>query len=320
MSNANNTGGADKRGIENLRGVIPASQIPRRLALWQVALLAAAILVPPAGIAQTPASDAFHFAILGDRTGEAEPGVYERVWQEVAAEHPAFVVSVGDTIQGLNDATADAEWRQVQRILAPFRTYPLYLAPGNHDIWSDLSERGFQKYAGHPPHYSFDYAQAHFTVLDNSRSDELSAEEMAFLERDLEVHKAQPVKFIVSHGPSWLIPVILEDSNFPLHQVAKKYGVRYVIAGHLHQMLHVDLDGVMYLSMASSGGHLRASGKYEDGWFFGDTRVDVRGADVEFRIEELKAPYGQGRITAPLDWGKAGLTKLNAGHPSQVGR
>lgn len=320
MSKEDRGADANKRGMKNFRGVIPASQIPRRLALWQVVLLIAAILAPQAGIAQTRAPDSFHFAILGDRTGETEPGVYERVWQEVAAEHPAFVVSVGDTIQGLNDATADAEWRQVERILAPFRAYPLYLAPGNHDIWSDLSERAFRKYAGHPPHYSFDYAQAHFTVLDNSRSDELSADEMTFLEKDLELHKAQAVKFIISHRPSWIIPVILENSNFPLHQVAKKYGVRYVIAGHLHQMLHVDLDGVMYLSMASSGGHLRASGKYEDGWFFGHTRVDVRGTDVEFQIEELKAPYGQGRITTPTDWGKSGLTELNSGRPSQVGR
>jgi len=296
------------RGIGDVRGVILASQIPRRLALWPLAFLAAAILAPPAGIAQTRPPDSFHFAILGDRTGETEPGVYERVWQEAAAEHPAFVVSVGDTIQGLNDATADTEWRQVERILAPFREFPLYLASGNHDIWSDLSEGAFQKYARHPRHYSFDYAQAHFVVLDNSRVDELSAEEMTFLENDLELHKAQPVKFIISHRPSWLVPVIFENSNFPLHQLAKKYGVRYVIAGHLHQMLHVDLDGVMYLSMGSAGGHLRASGKYEDGWFFGHTRVDVRGDDVQFQIEELKAPYGQGRITRPTDWGKAGLT------------
>jgi 3',5'-cyclic-AMP phosphodiesterase len=267
----------------------------------------AALVLACAAPAQTQAPDSFHFAILGDRTGEAVPGVYERAWQEVAAEHPAFVVSVGDTIQGLDDAAADAEWRQVERILDPFRRFPLYLAPGNHDIWSQLSERAFEKYAGHAPQYGFDYGPAHFTILDNSRSDQLSGDEMAFLEKDLELHKAQPLKFIVSHRPSWLINVIFGNPDFPLHQLAKKYGVRYVIAGHIHQMLHVDLDGVMYLSMGSSGGHLRASGKYEDGWFFEHTRVNVSGKDVDFQIEEMKPPYGQGRVTAAKDWGKAGL-------------
>ena len=44
------------------------------------------------------APDSFRFAILGDRTGEAQPGVYEQVWKEVAAESPVFVVSVGVVI------------------------------------------------------------------------------------------------------------------------------------------------------------------------------------------------------------------------------
>ena len=48
--------------------------------------------------------DAFQFVVLGDRTGEAQPGVYERVWREASAEQPAFVVSVGDTIEGFHDA------------------------------------------------------------------------------------------------------------------------------------------------------------------------------------------------------------------------
>ena len=281
----------------------------RRTGSSWLAALAAAWLIMPALSAPAQQTDSFHFAILGDRTGEVQPGVYERVWQEVAAEDPAFVLSVGDTIQGLKDASADSEWRQVEQILAPYRRYPLYLAPGNHDIWSEPSERAFRKYAGHAPHYSFDYGPAHFTILDNSRADQFSAEELVFLEKDLEAHKAQPVKFIVSHRPSWLVDVLFRNSNFALHQLAKKYGVRYVIAGHLHRMLHVDLDGVTYLSMGSSGGHLRGSEKYEDGWFFGHARVDVRGQEVIFRIEELKPPYGQGRITNPNDWGVAGLAQ-----------
>ncbi len=263
-----------------------------------------------------PASDSFRFAILGDRTGEAQPGVYEQVWKEVAAENPAFVLSVGDTIQGMSNASAEAEWREVDRILKPFRRYPLYLVPGNHDIWSAESERLFQQYAKHAVRYSFDYGQAHFTVLDNSRSDELAAQELAFLETDLKAHAAQPLKIVVSHRPSWLADVALRNPNFALHQLARRYGVQYVIAGHVHQMLHLELEGVTYVSMASSGGHLRLSRAYADGWFFGHALVEVHGDSRDFRIEELGPPYGEGRMTRLSDWGMAGLVKRQQREPA----
>ena len=231
----------------------------RSLRNWRFAILPLALWAWLLGSRAAAQKDSFQFVILGDRTGETQPGVYERVWQEAAAEDPAFALSVGDSIQGLNDATAETEWQQFERILTPYRRFPLFLTAGNHDIWSAHSAALFQKYASHPSHYSFDYFQAHFTVLDNSRSDNFSPEELQFLEADLESHKDQPVKFIVSHRPSWLVDAMLQNPRFRLHQLAKKYGVQNVIAGHLHQMLEIDLEGVNYLSMASAGGHLRST-------------------------------------------------------------
>jgi Icc protein len=287
----------------------------RSLRKWRFAILPLALgvwlLGGWAAAQRTGAqNDSFQFVILGDRTGETQPGVYERVWQEAAAENPAFVVSVGDSIQGLDDATAEAEWRQFQQILAPYRRFPLYLAAGNHDIWSARSASLFQRNAAHPPprlaHYSFDYSQAHFTILDNSRSDSLAPEELQFLQDDLEAHKDQPVKFIVSHRPSWLVNAMFQNPRFRLQQLAKQYGVQYVIAGHLHQMLDVDLEGVTYISMASAGGHLRGTEQYRDGWFFGHALVGVHSQAVDFHIKELKSPQGQGRVTELKDWRRAG--------------
>jgi 3',5'-cyclic AMP phosphodiesterase CpdA len=257
----------------------------------------------------TAGSGNFRFVILGDRTGETQPGIYEQVWHEAASANPAFVIGTGDTIQGGNELTAQREWDQAERIRKPYARFPLYLAPGNHDIWSPLSERLFQQYAGRPPHYSFDYEQAHFTVLDNSRSDDLSAEQMEFLAQDLEKHAAQPVKFILSHRPSWLVPAALRSTGFPLHRLAKQYGIRYVIAGHVHQMMHIELDGVTYLSMPSSGGHLRASGAYDDGWFFGYAVADIQGSGVQLQIRELAPPHGQGRTSQLSEWGMLGRAR-----------
>jgi predicted phosphodiesterase len=256
-----------------------------------------------------PAADSFRFAVLGDRTGEAQSGVYEQVWAEVAAENPAFVVGVGDSIQGMSDAGAEAEWLQVSRIFQLFRRFPLYLAPGNHDVWSAVSERLFQQYAAHPLHYGFDYGRAHFTILDNSRSEELPARELLFLEADLKAHAGQPVKTIVMHRPSWLVDVALRNPNFALHQLARRYGVQYVVAGHIHQMLRLELEGVTYVSMASSGGQLRLSGLYQDGWFFGHALVEVHAQSFDFQIREAGPPRGQGGMTKLTDWGMAGLVK-----------
>jgi predicted phosphodiesterase len=258
----------------------------------------------------SPAEQAsFRFAILGDRTGEAQPGVYEQAWRETAAERPAFVVATGDMIEGLSDATAPGQWQEMERLLRPYRRFPLYPVPGNYDIWSAESARLFQQHTGRPPHYSFDYGNAHFTMLDNSRSEELSSGELSFLESDLKAHAAQPLKFVFSHRPSWLIPVAVGNPDFALHQLARQYGVQYVISGHVHQLLHLELQGVTYISMPSSGGHLRASRQYDDGWFFGHALVEVSAAQANLKILELKPPHGQGRVTRLTDWGMLGLVQ-----------
>ncbi|MGI8958475.1 MAG: metallophosphoesterase family protein [Bryobacteraceae bacterium] len=260
-------------------------------------------------VAYTISGDEFHFVILGDRTGGAAPGVYEEAWRETDRDHPDFVISVGDTIEGGNDLNADAEWQQIMHTLAPYRHYRLFLTPGNHDVWSEASAQAFEKYSKRPLHYSFDYQQAHFTVLDNSRSDRMPAEELAYLQKDLQVHEKQPVKFIFSHRPSWILQAVLGNPHFPMQRLAKQYGVNYVIAGHVHEMLHFQLDGATYLSIASSGGHLRSTKRYQDGWFFQHTFVTVRGNSVDFKIKELDPPFGRSRVTQPADWGPAGLLK-----------
>ncbi|PWU10838.1 MAG: hypothetical protein C5B51_03685 [Terriglobia bacterium] len=275
----------------------------------RAALLSAVLFLAALAVIAAPPATSFSFVLLGDRTGETEPGVYERLWHDLALENPALVVSTGDSIEGLNGSRADAEWQKFEQVLAPYRKIPLYLTPGNHDVWSPSSERLFERYAGHAPHYSFDHEQVHFTILDNSRSDQFSPTEMQFLEKDLQEHAAQPVKFVLSHRPSWLIDAAFVNPHFPFHQVVKKYGVKYVIAGHIHQMLHIDLEGITYVSLPSAGGHLRASMQYDDGWFFAHTRVEVTGASVSFQIQELKPPYGQGRTSRLEDWGKAGRVK-----------
>ena len=211
--------------------------------------------------------------------------------------------------QGLNDRTALSEWEQIRATVLPYKAIPLYLAPGNHDIWSRNSEALFRQFSHHAPHYSFDVEQLHVIVLDTSRSDNLSEAETEFLENDLKAHSQQPLKIVVSHRPFWLLPVLFGMTQSPVHQLLLRYGVQFVFTGHLHKMLHANLDGITYLCLPSAGGHLRDTKRYEDGWFFGHTLVQVTGKRLAMRIQEIAPPLGKGRVTTIDDWGVAGLVK-----------
>lgn len=233
----------------------------------------------------------FDFAILGDRTGNAVPGVYEQVCQKVAAQHPDFVINVGDTIEGLNDASAAVEWKAIRPVWKNFGSIPFYLVPGNHDIWSAASEQIWREETGRAPQYSFDFRGAHVTVLDNSRSEGLDAAQMKFLESDMAAHATKQPKFVFFHRPFWLLPIKFQNGNFPLHQMARKYGVGFVISGHAHEFDRSEYEGVQYLMVGSSGGSLShgrgatPSAKGLDGLYFGYAwaHVDGEHATVEFR-------------------------------------
>ena len=255
----------------------------------------------------------FRFAIIGDRTGEPTPGVYEAVWREIRSWRPDFAINVGDTIQGGKDSTAASEWSQLRPLWRRFPK-PVFFTPGNHDIWSEASRRIYEKETGRPAHYGFNYENAHFTVLDNSRSFSLSSEEMQFLAGDLERNKARNPKFVFFHQPFWLLPLKLQNTAFPFHQLIRKYNVSYVVGAHVHQFSRMQRDGIVYLLAGSSGGHLRGHDPLKDfaqGWFYQWIQVTVKGSDVQAVIQELNAPFGKGRTIPGQDWGESGLTSAS---------
>jgi len=283
-----------------------------RTVKWTLLLAAAVALAAAlAGHRQVEATaNDFHFSILGDRTGSAAPQIYGRIWREIDLLGPAFVINVGDTIQGGNDSRAEADWDQVQPTLARYQKYPLFLIAGNHDIWSEHSRRLFQQRTGRPASYSFDYQNAHFTVLDNSQSATLSDEQHAFLERDLKASTGRRPKFVFMHKPYWLVPLRLGSGDFRLHEIARQYGVDYVIAGHTHNFARLSRDGVTYLVVGSSGAslakYLPDPASFSRGFFYHHVWVSVKGEQARFTVKELSGAGGQGRMFSADDWGPGG--------------
>ena len=237
----------------------------------------------------------FDFAILGDRTGGAVPGVYEQVCKEIAAHHPDFIINVGDTIQGMDDVNTLDEWKAVRPVWKYFGNTPFYLVPGNHDIWSPASARIWREQTGHPPQYSFDFRGAHVTVLDNSRADELGPDQLEFLEADLAAHAASQPKFIFFHRPSWLLRVKFQNGDFQLHRLARKYNAGFVVSGHAHEFDRSEYDGVQYIMVGSSGGSLThgngqvTANSGRDGAYFGYAWVHVADAKANLEFRRLAA-------------------------------
>jgi len=245
------------------------------------------------------ADNAFRFSILGDRTGGADQAVYAQTWSEIDRLRPDFVINVGDTIQGTDDHTAEAQWKEIRGFLARYKRYPFYFVAGNHDIWSDYSRKLFERETGRPPTYSFDYQNAHFVVLDNSRSFDLPLDQLQFLEDDLKRNRGRDPKFILFHQSFWIFFVKLKSDFFPLHRLAREYGVDYVITGHGHQFIRLEQDWIVYVQMGSSGANIGEAWKKDEGFalgsFYHHALVEVTGPQVKFTVKELDAPYGKGR-------------------------
>ena len=198
------------------------------------------------------------FVILGDRTGGHVPGIYGEAVELVNRLEPDFVITVGDMIEGYGDDSlaTEREWDEYDSIVSALDA-PLYLVPGNHDIWSDASEAVYRQRCGEP-YRSFDIGGCHFVVVDNSRwntSEELPAGQLAWLERDLAAHGDADWTAVFFHKPFWYESVADGEPD-TLHALCRAFGVDAVFSGHYHRYASGTYDGIRYTLVGSSGGAL----------------------------------------------------------------
>jgi predicted phosphodiesterase len=196
------------------------------------------------------------FAVIGDRTGDAVPMVYEKIVAEVERMKPDFVMTVGDHIQGYTDDTTllKKEWEEYKSLIKPL-TMPIYFTPGNHDITNDTALPFYQRYIGEP-YYSFDYQGMHFIVLDNSRYDSIAGmpkEQTDWLVNDLKKSRKATYTFVFMHKPFWF-NYIAEGKTDLWHSLFVYYGVDAVFAGHAHLYFSAKYDNILYTAVGSSGG------------------------------------------------------------------
>lgn len=272
--------------------------------------LATPLALAPSAAAQNTQNQRLRFAIIGDRTGTAMPQIYSRVWREVSLLAPDFALTVGDTIEGTKDETAEKEWDEMEEVWKRYRRFPTYYTPGNHDIWSPASEKIYTRRTGRPPQYAVVEGNALFIVLDNSRTEALSPEQLSFCEAELRRHAARAPKFVFFHKPFWLVPIRVGQPGFAFHEMMKRHKVDYVVSGHGHQLVHLEREGVHYLEVGSSGGSilrgLQMGQGFKDGWFYHYVWASIEAGKVEMMVKEIGPAWGQGRMFRLSDWTASG--------------
>jgi predicted phosphodiesterase len=216
----------------------------------------------------------FRFIILGDRTGGRIDHIYEKIIEKSLNEHADFYITVGDQIDGdtYKSSLIHEQWDEYFSIVSPIPV-ELYLVPGNHDIWSDLSREIWCDRTGRSPNYSFSYRGVHFTVLDVSQwesSETLSETSITWLKEDLSKHKDALFTFVFFHKPFWYLSLRMGKED-KLHEIFKAYGVDAVFTGHLHFFFSAEYDEISYTIIGSSGGSLK--GLYDN--FFHYALVEV---------------------------------------------
>ncbi len=108
----------------------------------------------------------FQFAVIGDNTGGAYPGVFDRAMRKLNLVQPEFVLSVGDLIEGYsNDREAlITEWDGIDASVGRL-DMPFFYVVGNHDIGDAASADVWRERLGRT-YYHFVYKDVLFLCMD----------------------------------------------------------------------------------------------------------------------------------------------------------
>ena len=226
--------------------------------LWALAVVVLSTAACAHGDVDAPPTpkDEFHFVVLGDSQFD-DPATFNRTIDQVRMLRPAFVIQVGDLIDGYKNDLAEvkAEWARFRNQIAPLGPIPYFAVAGNHDLYNgeddvDPKLEELFKVEWGDLHYYFRYKNAVFIVLNSDSSqleNGIDDEQLAWLRKVFQRNRARHT-FVLMHKP---LRFMVNGSE--MHQLFVENGVDYVMVGHLHHYQYEQRDGVHYVMTNASG-------------------------------------------------------------------
>lgn len=233
---------------------------------WSV-LWAALVAIQTLAGAQIPVTDGrlndspddFHFAILPDRNGGMRPGIFEDAVAKMNLLQPAFVMTIGDLIDGYTTDSKkwNAEWDELEGIVDRLQMR-FYFVPGNHDISNAVLLDAWKKRRG-DPWYSFVYKNVLFVCLDTEDRPfgGLGGEQIAWAKKTLSNHPDVRWTLLFFHRPLWMDK---NEAGYEQVRAALKGRNYTVFSGHLHHYVEGERDGMKHYVLATVGGDSKVRG------------------------------------------------------------
>ena len=251
-------------------GEIP---VDRFTSICTCLVIAALLMAAPATASSQSQPDGFEpfsFALLGDpQIGYGPGGEYadarslQKIVESINARRLPLIIIPGDLVQ------SRSWWQRwtfarVQRQIASH----VVLTAGNHDVVDTASLLAFRTEHG-SDYYNYTFNNCSFVVIDSetAREPTLNPDEFTrqwtWLEATLAAQQraSRTHVVLITHRPPFVEKETesADDRNWPretrsrLLNLARRYGVRWILAGHLHRTLIASTeDGLRVVVVAGS--------------------------------------------------------------------
>lgn len=203
------------------------------------------------------AKDEFQFAIVSDRTGGHRANVFAQAVHKLNLLQPAFVLSVGDLIEGgkKTDAQYLREWQEFDGFVTKL-SMPFFYVSGNHDVATKESARFWEGKLGRK-HYHFVYRGVLFLALDSDdppgSNGAIGAEQAAWVKQVADANQAARWTIVLVHRPLWAVKDGVKNGWKEIEDALGERGYT-VFAGHVHRFHKFVRNGRFYYQLATTGG------------------------------------------------------------------
>jgi hypothetical protein len=204
----------------------------------------------------------FQFVVYGDTRTRHD--VHRRVIAAVLKHGiPDFVLHTGDLVaNGADSALWPVFFEIEHELLSQTAFFP---SLGNHER---NTQQFYDFFDVTKPYYSFDWGQAHFSVLDSdigntaadgSARESFWSEQVRWLKEDLAKSRKADFRFVMAHHPPMTAVARRQGSNPEMTALIPLFEKEHVTAGffgHDHNYQHYLKNGVHYVITGGGGAPL----------------------------------------------------------------